>query len=351
MAPHESDRLVRIGRIAREVGVSVSRVRQLADEGVIPASRTEGGHRLFDLGMVREALARRSLGDVTATRRSLPRWTRELPIVGLAEDQVWSDLIHDLDQESESPTPAMRIMRYAFTEMLNNAIDHSGGTQVLVEWWDDPGDLAFEIRDDGRGIFSHVRDELGLEDHFAAIQELSKGKTTTSPRDHTGEGIFFTSKAVDMFDIASNGWHWTIDNLRDDQAVRVEPPTQGTSVRCAIDPATDRDLKQVFDAFTDEDFSFSRSRVHVKLFELGVEFVSRSEAKRLLRGLERFREVEVDFEGVREVGQGFVDELFRVWPSQHPDTRIIPTHMNRAVEAMVRRGLRHPAQGSVSTRP
>lgn len=102
---------------------------------------------------------------------------------------------------------------------------------------------------------------------------------------------------------------------------------------------TSRELKDVFDAFTDEDHSFSKSRILVKLFELGVDFVSRSEAKRLLRGLERFQEVEVDFEGVREVGQGFIDELLRVWPSQHPDTKIMPTNMNRAVEAMVRRGL------------
>jgi hypothetical protein len=29
-------------------------------------------------------------------------------------------------------------------------------------------------------------------------------------------------------------------------------------------------------------------------------------------GLERFRDVIVDFRGVQEVGQGFVDEVFRV---------------------------------------
>jgi len=264
-----------------------------------------------------------------------------LAIPGLAEDQVWRDLVRDLDHASQPLTPAKQTMRYAFTEMLNNAIDHSGGTDVQIEWWEDADKLAFEIRDNGQGIFSHVRDGLSLEDHFAAIQELSKGKTTTNPQEHTGEGIFFTSKAVDIFEIASNGWRWTIDNLRGDQAVGAEPAKPGTTVSCEIDAATTRHLDQVFDAFTDEDHSFSRSRVRVKLFELGVEFVSRSEAKRLLRGLERFREVEVDFEGVVEVGQGFVDELVRVWPSQHPDTRITPTHMNRAVEAMVQRGLRH----------
>jgi excisionase family DNA binding protein len=341
LGSQEAENLVRIGRVAAELGVSVSRVRQLADEGVIPVTRTEGGHRLFDRGLIREALARRSLGGVQPRRPPSPAWARTLPISGLAEDRVWRDLIHDLDHASQPLTPAMHIMRYAFTEMLNNAIDHSGGTHVQIEWWEVPDNLAFEIRDNGQGIFSHLRDGLALEDHFAAIQELSKGRTTTSPHEHTGEGIFFTSKAVDIFEIAGNGWRWTIDNLRGDQAVGADPARPGTTVSCEIDPATTRHLDQVFDAFTDEDHSFSRSRVRVKLFELGVQFVSRSEAKRLLRGLERFREVEADFEGVLEVGQGFVDELVRVWPSQHPDTRITPTHMNRAVDAMVRRGLRH----------
>jgi len=339
MAAHESEQLVRIGRVAAELGVSVSRVRQLADEEVIPSRRTEGGHRLFDLGLVREALARRSLAPAASRQLPEPTWARTLPITGLAEDEVWKDLAADLHRASPLVSPALRIMRYAFTEMLNNAIDHSGGTLAQVQWWDGPNDFVFVIRDDGQGIFSHVRDALALEDHFAAIQELSKGKTTTNPREHTGEGIFFTSKAVDVFEIGSNGWRWAIDNLRGDQAVGTQPVELGTSVLCEIDVASTRNLTEVLDEFTGDDHAFSRSRVRVKLFELGVEFVSRSEAKRLLRGLERFHEVEVDFEGVQDVGQGFIDELIRVWPAQHPETRIIPMNMNRAVEAMIRRGL------------
>jgi non-ribosomal peptide synthetase component F len=47
----------------------------------------------------------------------------------------------------------------------------------------------------------------------------------------------------------------------------------------------------------------------------------------------------VDFRGVQEVGQGFVDEVFRVWPSQHPGTLVRPVNMLGPVEAMLRRGL------------
>jgi hypothetical protein len=61
--------------------------------------------------------------------------------------------------------------------------------------------------------------------------------------------------------------------------------------------------------------------------------------------MDRFLEVEVDFTGVESVGQGFVDELFRLWPRRHPGTKLIPTNMNEAVEFMVTRGL-HAEDGS-----
>jgi hypothetical protein len=77
----------------------------------------------------------------------------------------------------------------------------------------------------------------------------------------------------------------------------------------------------------------------VKLGEYGREFVSRSEARLLLAGREGFREVVVDFTGVAAIGQGFADELFRVWPSFHPEVRVIPEHTGPTVEFMVRRAL------------
>jgi hypothetical protein len=77
----------------------------------------------------------------------------------------------------------------------------------------------------------------------------------------------------------------------------------------------------------------------VKLSGTGTSFASRSEARRLLDGLDAdFDVVEVDFTGVSDVGQGFVDEILRVWPHDHPGKTVIPTNMNPAVEFMVRRG-------------
>jgi hypothetical protein len=45
----------------------------------------------------------------------------------------------------------------------------------------------------------------------------------------------------------------------------------------------------------------------------------------------------VDFAGVERVGQGFVDEVFRVWPRANPDTSVVPVGMSPDVDFMVER--------------
>lgn len=330
---------VRIADVARELGLSPTRIRQLADAGVIPSSRTSGGHRLFDLAAVREAVARRTLpGDpLTATMGTEPSWHQELTLLGLSEDVVWRRVARDLNIDPTSR--AGRLIGYSFTEMLNNAIDHSDSERVAITWWADTSQWTFEVRDYGVGVFPKLRTGLGLASDFESVQELSKGKRTTDRAHHTGEGIFFTSKAVDLFRLTSSGVRWTVDNLRQDEALGSVLMTEGTSVICQIDPQTDRTLPSIFAEFT-RDHAFVRTRPVVKLFEIGTVFVSRSEARRLLDGLDvDFDTVEVDFAGVIDVGQGFVDELLRVWPEAHPDKTVIPTNMNRAVEFMIQRGL------------
>ncbi|HYJ69697.1 MAG TPA: DUF4325 domain-containing protein [Nocardioidaceae bacterium] len=324
--------------VAERLGLSVSRVRQLANESVLPSTITHGGHRRFDLAEVDEAWARHR-GAVTpvAARTTAPRWHRRFDLVGLAEDKVWAVMTEQAVELAEH-SGARQIMAYAVTEMINNAVEHSDGQTADVSLWLDAGTVRVGVADDGVGVFARVRTGFDLEDEFAAVAELTKGKRTTDPQAHTGEGIFFTSKLVDLFVLESNGIRWAVDNERHDDAVGASHVTVGTTVRLQLRLDTDRDLARVFREFS-VDHEFVRTRPTIRLFELGTEFVSRSEAKRLLVGLEKFRQVELDFRGVDAVGQGFVDEVFRVWARANPDTELIPTGMNDAVRFMIERGL------------
>jgi uncharacterized protein DUF4325 len=227
-------------------------------------------------------------------------------------------------------------MQYALTEMVNNAIDHSGSPAVHVRARAVGRQAWFAVEDAGIGAFENLRVGLGLTDALAGLQEISKGKRTTQPARHSGQGLFFTSKVADHFELAANGLSWQVDNVRGDQAVGTAPPGPGTAVRFEI--ATDKRerLEEVFARYT-HDFEFDTTRTVVKLFSHGVRFVSRSEAKRLLDGLECFRHVVLDFTGVDSVGQGFVDEVFRVWATAHSAVELTAENMSPPVAFMVGR--------------
>lgn len=301
----------------------------------------QAAHRRLAAMVRRRELAREGRGRGARYRRGERSGvTLAYARKGLEEDRVWTEALERVPFLRAVPANAIRILRYALTEIVNNAIDHSRSARIEIVFPPPVPVIAFEVLDRGVGIFDHLRRRLRLPSRIAALGELSKGKATTEPSRHTGEGIFFVSKIADVFEIESADLKWTVDNLRSDMAAgSVSPPRKGTRVRFEVRPGKKRTLKRLFDEYT-EDFEFTRTRVVVKLFALGVRFISRSEAKRLLTGLERFGEVILDFTGVEEIGQGFADEVFRVWARSHAKVRLKPVHMARAVEFMIRRATR-----------
>ena len=279
-------------------------------------------------------------GRSTRYRRSDPVDSRRFSIGGLEEDRVWSEMSGPGSVVSGLPKAAETVLHYILTEMVNNAIDHSGAAEVDVRISRRHLTVELEVRDEGVGIFRHLRDLLDLDSELHALQELSKGKVTTMPSRHTGEEIFFTSKAANRFEIGSGDLMWVVDNRMNDMAVgALKPERSGTKVKAEIDLDNAKDLTSVFADYT-QDFEFSKTRTVVRLFAIGTEFVSRSQAKRLVQGLEKFREVVVDFEGVGLVGQGFADEVFRVWAHRHPEVALIPTGMSEPIAFMVERAIR-----------
>lgn len=67
--------------------------------------------------------------------------------------------------------------------------------------------------------------------------------------------------------------------------------------------------------------------------------MSRSQAKRLLARCDLFNDVTLDFTHVKQIGQAFADEIFRVFQKQNPDIRIDWVNTNKEVEKMIKRAL------------
>lgn len=284
--------------------------------------------------MVREGELASSGSGRSVRYRVATTFRRQYPRLGLEEDLVWVDVLSHLPPAAGES--AKRVLRYATTEMVNNAVDHSMSDWVEVLMWQQTHQVIVRIKDRGVGIFQHLRDHRGFSDDLTAIQALTKGKLTTAPDRHTGEGIFFTSKAVDRFVVDSGGTHWVVDNVLHDIAVGSSPIRQGTVVTLEVGTQTQVDMQALFEAHQ-SGLEFSRSHLRLSLFAVQAGVMSRSEAKRVSEGLDQFAEVIVDFEGVTTLGQGFADQLFRVWQSEHPGTRLQPVNMIPEVAGLVRR--------------
>src|SRR4030042_1142150 len=118
---------------------------------------------------------------------------------GLEEDKIWSKYIKPMILRF--PDNIQRICAYGFTEIFNNAIDHSAGTTIFTDVEIKDNILTIQIMDNGIGIFKKIQTALKLDSLKESILHLSKGKFTTDPTNHTGEGIFFTSRMFDRFSI------------------------------------------------------------------------------------------------------------------------------------------------------
>src|ERR1700752_4276317 len=167
------------------------------------------------------------------------------------------------------------------------------------------------ILDNGVRIFRKITREFGLDDERHAILELSKGKLTTSLAGHTGEGIFFSSRMFDTFSIysgalffhhAMDGDDWLIDD--------VDPLDAGTGVEMCLATNAKHTPMKIFDQYAlGRERGFLRTRIPVVLARYGSDnLVSRSQARRLLARVDRFREVVLNFKNVPMIGQAFADE-------------------------------------------
>jgi len=269
----------------------------------------------------------------------LLEWRQVYKIVpGLAEDVVWRKDIKPV--LGNMPDNVMSIWSYGFTEMFNNAIDHSGGSEISVQIRKMATSSEILIHDDGFGIFKKIQTTLNLLDERHALLELSKGKLTTDPQHHTGEGIFFTSRMCDSYDILSGGVYFShkFEEL-EDWLLENNQFTTGTLVWMKLHNHTARTSKKIFDQYTSrEDYGFDKTVVPVKLAQYGNgQLISRSEAKRLLARLELFKNVILDFTAVNSIGQAFADEIFRVFSTKHPEIKFLIMHANTDVKRMIER--------------
>ena len=229
-----------------------------------------------------------------------------------------------------------RIWDYVLSEMINNVIDHSEAEGMELRLERDAKKTGMYIYDNGVGIFNRIKEYYKLSSYEDALLELFKGKLTTDSKHHSGEGIFFSSRMMDEFVIYSSGVVFShnkygISNI--DQVADESMKSVGTLIYMSLSDTSRRSAKDIFDEYASVDGGFTKTRILLKNVFDDVP-VSRSQAKRLCERLNDFEEVVLDFDEIEWMGQGFADQVFRVYASEYPEIRIIPVNMSEDVTRM-----------------
>ena len=260
---------------------------------------------------------------------------------GQGEDIIYNKYISD--KIFEYPLNVKHIWAYCFTEMMNNVIDHSNATEATISVIKNCLYTIIAIVDNGIGIFKKIQSfypNLTIDD---IIMELFKGKLTTDSKHHTGEGIFFTSRILDSFLVISDEKVFSHDEFQKKikdfhiiahtkNLIIKKIYNSGTTVIMKLKNSSKKTTKEIFDKYSEE--SFDRTTLPIKNF-FDPYPVSRSQAKRLVLRFDEFKEIELDFSGVSEIGQGFADELFVKYANLHPNINLIPTNANYKIMQMI----------------
>lgn len=253
------------------------------------------------------------------------------------EENIHAQIIEPFVANRTHKGLAARI-RHVATEMLNNVIDHSQSTKLEIALSLSDSELQLRISDSGIGVFESIRSHFGHKSAWEALGEIAKGKRTTDPTRHAGEGIFFSSRMASQFKLTANGLTYIFRSNDDDWAAKPAPLKAGSDMEFHFELKDERSPKDIFEKYT-EDFDFKLKSPRLVLpYTIDLpqrDFPSRSEAKKILAGAGDFKSIVVDFKKVETIGQGFADEMFRVFTNSHPDVTIEVINANDFIQRMI----------------
>jgi anti-sigma regulatory factor (Ser/Thr protein kinase) len=323
-----------VGTATAQTGLSrvaVSRrIKKLADSGYLQRHGS-GTRQKYSLGGLRFWLMTQPVQGIAQQGGEMAVWERHL-----------APLLKDVRANVRN------LANIAFTEMLNNVLDHAQAQQVAMGLHVQGERLQMVVADDGVGIFAKIAQAAQLFDARLAVLELAKGKFTTAPEGHSGIGIFVTSRMMDGFAIESGSLrfdpHDTAQALAPfswmDANACLKPQAVQTVVRMDLALQSHRHANDVYLKYFEPTEvgadAFHTTEIPVRLARLSSELVSRSQAKWVTERATQFKTVILDFEGVQTVGQAFVDEVFRVFAAAHPHIQLKAMGLTPEVAKLVK---------------
>lgn len=316
-----------VSKVADSFGISLTSVKRYLDSEIKDKNITLDSNRKSKYALIQNDFC----------------FERDIKVLTEREDDLIFDDIFPLLNVNEN---SKKIWSYVLPEIFNNVIEHSNGSIVKYSIKRNCLYSEITVSDDGVGVFKNIMNYMKQSGNQGfciqdAVGELYKGKFTSCPERHSGEGIYFSMKLLDSISIISDGIvlkqgykgdSVTINSHLLAYAMKFEK--KGTVVIMRLDNNSNRNAIDVFNTFSEVDEGFVKTCIPV--FEACSDRnpISRSQARRLCNRLNQFKEVVLDFEKVDMMAQGFADELFRVFHNENPDVILTPINMNEETKKM-----------------
>jgi hypothetical protein len=156
----------------------------------------------------------------------------------------------------------------------------------------------------------------------------------------------------DRFEIQSGDHTFLFDGSSEAWSPRHEAfSIHGTSVRMHTSLFAKHSRDDTIATWTTPRGELGRAHVCLALLEDEDDaLLTRAQGRRVTDRLEECSEVLLDFRGVESLGRAFVDEVFRVFRTAHPDTSLITLNATPDVRARIRKAL-DPAPSSAVRTP
>ena len=262
----------------------------------------------------------------------------------LEEHEIYADILAPVITHCSQQ--ACLIWPYVFVEIMNNAIEHSGGNKIICKIRKSFLFTDVIIADNGLGIFKRIKDYVKSENDINIntkdiIMELHKGKLTIAKYLHSGEGIFFVSKMLDYFAICSDNQVFykgdsddsSLKDYLESYAGKISG--HGTTVWMELSNFTTKSMQEVFNEFSTDKEGFAKTTIPIYDICTGGYPVARSLARKLTFRMEEFSEITLDFANVPMIGQGFAHEVFVVFKHKYPKINILIKNANEDVQNMI----------------
>ncbi len=238
------------------------------------------------------------------------------------------------------PSNVQKLWAYCFEEIFSNGTSHSKGTNLTIRVIQKKLQTTINVIDDGIGIFNSIkkRHKLDNDEHAALLLSNSTFQKKSDIQERAN--IFLSSRMTSSFTIVSKrvvlthqqdiSWDWTLG--------RTQEETPGTFVNMVITNDNLRSPEEIIDEYkTSRKELLARTCIPVKLVDYCAQApFSRSQARRVLSRIDKFKIAILDFIGVEEIGPAFADQVFRVFSLEHPEIEVLYTNANKQVEAVIK---------------